>query len=80
MAKKVKKKKLISRAVLTPAMIQKNEEVKAPVPTHLHIDIERTITALDLHMVKQKDRIDELNKRIDRLVDAISKAKKVKGI
>ncbi len=50
------------------------------VPTHLHVDMERTITALDLHVVKQGDRINDTNKRIDRLVDAISRAKKVKGI
>ena len=51
----------------------KDREHVRGVPPHLHVDMERTITALDLAIVKQAERID-------RLVNATLTSKTVKGI
>ncbi len=62
MAKKKKMKK-VEKEIPTPSPATKG------VPTHLHMDMERTITALDLAIVKQSERID-------RLVNVLSKGNK----
>lgn len=71
---------MAKKAIKVEKEIPVPAKVPNDVPCHLHIDMEKTITALDLLAVKRDQRIIDTNKRIDRMVDAISRSRTVKGI